>query len=74
MHLALNARGMIYLKQNAHQKAISDFTEAIRAAPNFAPAYQNRGHARQATGDTVGAKADRDKAEELMTLRPADRR
>jgi serine/threonine protein kinase/Flp pilus assembly protein TadD len=66
MHLALNARGMVYLKKKQFEKAIADFKEAIRLAPNFGPAYQNRGRAKQAMGDKAGARADMDKAAELM--------
>ena len=70
MHLALGARGMIYLKQKRYPKAINDFNEAIRLAPNFAPAYQNRGRAKEAVGDTAGARADMQKAADLMARQP----
>jgi Flp pilus assembly protein TadD len=39
------ARGVAYLDTNDYDKAIIDFTEAIRLEPNNASAYNNRGTA-----------------------------
>ena len=70
MHLALNARGMLHFKRMEYRKAIADFSEAIRVAPNLGVAYENRARAKQAIGDAAGARADIRKASELMASRP----
>jgi len=36
-------RGVAYANLNQYEKAISDYTEAIRLKPDYAEAYQNRG-------------------------------
>jgi Flp pilus assembly protein TadD len=39
-------------------RAIADYTEAIRLSPKFARAYYNRGVAEKRKGDTVGGDVD----------------
>jgi tetratricopeptide (TPR) repeat protein len=75
-HFFLVGRGIVFLRQKDYQKAITDFTEAIRIDPYGGLAYQKRSEAKKAVGDAAGAMADIDKAVELMTQQPppADRR
>jgi len=48
-----------------HDKAISDFTEAIRLNPNYAKTYYNRGVSYDEKGEQEKADADFGKAQEL---------
>ncbi len=48
--------------QKDYERAIADFTEAIRYKPDFALAYNNRGFARYAQKDYEGALADYNQA------------
>ena len=48
-----------------YDKAVRDYSEAIRLNPNFAMAYKNRGDAYKIQGELDKAKADFAKAEEL---------
>jgi tetratricopeptide (TPR) repeat protein len=54
-----------YAWKNWTDKAIADFTEAIRLDPKAADAYYNRGNAYGHKGDTEKAKADFDQAKRL---------
>jgi Flp pilus assembly protein TadD len=55
---AYKNRGSAYTKQHNFDKAISDFTEAIRIDPNSPDAYNNRGNAYLRTGKRAKANAD----------------
>lgn len=57
---AYNNRGLELKKKHELEKAISDFSEAIRLKPDFAEAYYNRGRTQGA--DTGAAIADFDEA------------
>ena len=59
---AYNARGYAYLRMLNYNRAVIDFSEAIRLQPNYTNAYVNRAVARRHTGDTTGAAADQRKA------------
>jgi tetratricopeptide (TPR) repeat protein len=58
-------RGTAYANLNQLQKAIGDYTEAIRLDPDFAIAYQGRGKAYRAIGNLRAANADLKKAKQL---------
>lgn len=69
------AAGMLELKLRDYQKAIEAFSKAIAAAPDFAAAYAERGHARIGAGNHEQAVADLNKALELFgnKVQPAER-
>jgi tetratricopeptide (TPR) repeat protein len=46
-----------YVKAD-YDRAIADYTEAIRLDPTFARAYYNRGFAKRAKGDSAGGDSD----------------
>lgn len=54
--------------------ATADCTETIELAPEHAPACQNRGTAKKANGDRLGATEDLDKALQLEASHKAPRR
>jgi len=54
----LASRGVAYDCLGEHEKAVTDYSEAIRALPSFAAAWYNRGLARAALKDYAGAAAD----------------
>ena len=62
-------RGLVYLARKDSEKAIADFTEAIRINPDgvvgCAVVYLNRGIAHRELGNDVKAAADFAKAKEL---------
>jgi len=61
----LNSRGMVRLGMKNAAKALEDFDEAIRLNSLLGVAYSNRADARQALGDTAGARMDLKRAREL---------
>jgi tetratricopeptide (TPR) repeat protein len=58
-------RGVTYLCKDDIDRAIKDFTAAIKTAPNFIEAYQYRSAAYAKKGDTALAQADQDKVSAL---------
>jgi tetratricopeptide (TPR) repeat protein len=63
--MAYNNRGWAYDKKGDHDKAIAEYTEAIRLDPKDAMAYNNRGWAYRKKGELDKAKQDFDQAEKL---------
>jgi tetratricopeptide (TPR) repeat protein len=57
-----NYRGVAYKAKGDLDRAIADYTEAIRRDPNYAAAYNSRGIAYKAKGDVDKAIADYDQA------------
>ena len=62
---AYDHRGWTYHKSGDLERAIADFTEAIRLKPELAAAYWHRSQAYAQQGDAVKSKSDRRKAFEL---------
>ena len=60
-------RGFIYAKKGDFDRAIPDYTEAIRLDPSNLPAYGGRARAYQQKGDAGNAKADYEK---VLALNP----
>ena len=56
------ARGLLRQEAGEREKAIPDYTEAVRLNENFAEAYANRGMILQNQGDAERAAADFEKA------------
>jgi hypothetical protein len=54
----LTAGGKAYYDQEDYDRAIADYTEAIRMKPGYAPAYVGRGNAYSKKGDYDRAIAD----------------
>ena len=63
--LAYNNRGNAYDELGQSDKAIADYTEAIRIKPDYAVGYSYRGRAHRELGNLVKAKADFARAKEL---------
>ena len=70
--IGFNNRGNIYLDWKQYDKAITEYTEAIRVDPKYVLAYQNRARTYDRKGDAERAKADRERAKQLIAggLRP----
>jgi tetratricopeptide (TPR) repeat protein len=64
--LAYRNRGNARADAGAHERAIADFAEAIRLAPDSAAAYAGRGRSRMASNDLDGAIADYGEALRLV--------
>jgi Flp pilus assembly protein TadD len=58
-------RGTTYASKGNWDKAIADFTEAIRLDPQCARAYGGRGFAYEQKGETSKAEADFAEAKRL---------
>ena len=56
--MAYYCRGLIYHKKGDYDKAVADYTEAIRLDPRDADAYYNRGVVYKYKGETAEAEAD----------------
>jgi len=63
--LAFLNRGIAYGRKREYQRAIADFSEAIRVDSQFAAAFCNRGRAKQAKGDRSGGIADTNRAKQI---------
>jgi tetratricopeptide (TPR) repeat protein len=59
---ALNSRGFAYASKGDNDRAIADYTEAIRLDPNNSQALNNRGFAYASKGDNDRAIADYNEA------------
>ncbi len=59
---ALNNRGAAWISLGETDKALADFSEALRIDPGMRMAYENRALAHIRTGDYAGAIADFDSA------------
>ncbi len=62
---AFFSRGLCYFNEGDLDRAIADFTEAIRLKPDMAVAYFNRGHAYKENGDKDKAEQDYERARAL---------
>lgn len=69
--MAFYRRGNAYREQRQDDRAIADYTEAVRLAPNFKPAFGNRGIAYLTKGLYDRAIADFD---QVIRLDPTDAR
>lgn len=56
--IAFYNRALAYENKNADERAIADYSEAIRLNPKDAEAHFYRGLARQRKGDKAGGEAD----------------
>ncbi len=66
-----DATGRCQARRGDHDRAIADFTAAIRLDPGFVQAYVNRSIAYKGKGDEARAKADMEKAAELHEAQTA---
>lgn len=64
---AFNDRGLYYANTGNHDRAIPDYTEAIRLNPQYAHAFMNRGASYRSKHDYDRAMAD---ANEAIRLNP----
>jgi tetratricopeptide (TPR) repeat protein len=62
-------RAWAYKQKGYYDKAIADYTEAIRLDPNLTDAYRARSVLYIARGDTAHAEADIAEAKRLETTR-----
>jgi tetratricopeptide (TPR) repeat protein len=66
--LAYNARCYAFLRLRQYDRAINDCSEAIKLDASYINAYQNRGVAKQLSGDRAGANIDFKRAAELQPI------
>ena len=66
---AYNNRGVVYRAMGDLERALADYTEAIRLEPKYADAYANRATVRKRLGDEAQAAADQAEAERLREHR-----
>jgi tetratricopeptide (TPR) repeat protein len=52
------ARGLTYYRKNDHDRAIADYSEAIRLDPDYIGAYRSRGYANVYVANYGGAASD----------------
>jgi tetratricopeptide (TPR) repeat protein len=67
--IAVDAKNITAEQKAGYNKAIADYTQAIKLNPNFAPAYKDRGTAYSFSGDYDKALADFNQA---LRLNPND--
>jgi tetratricopeptide (TPR) repeat protein len=67
--LAYSNRGLAYNGKGEYDKAIADYTQALRINPNYVNAYFNRGNAYYYKKDYARARADYEK---VLQLNPND--
>lgn len=60
------SRGLAYHRKGIYQDAINDYGKAIDLDPRHARAHYYRGLAREILGETIGARADRQKYRALQ--------
>jgi Flp pilus assembly protein TadD len=68
---AWTVRGLTHFNKGDTARAITDFGEAIRLAPDSDGNYRFRAAARRAAGDQDGARADEAKLGELSSRNTA---
>ena len=66
---AYRLRAPVFAKAKRYNEAIDDYTKLISLDPSDAAAYQNRAAAREQTGESAAAAADRQIAAALNKLR-----
>ena len=59
--------GLTLQQRGSHEKAREFYDQALKINPQYATAYNNRGHAKSALGDHAGAIADYD---EVLKINP----
>ena len=69
--MAYAGRGYAWNFKEEYEKAISDYSKAIRLDPKYAMAYTNRGHAREAKAEYGQTLSDYGEA---VRIRPSMRR
>ena len=65
LELAHCVRGAFYEDAKEYEKAIADYTAAIKIEPEYCLAYWNRGDCYEALGNDSSAEADYTRAKEL---------
>jgi tetratricopeptide (TPR) repeat protein len=61
-----NALGLAHARFGRHRESIQCFDAAIRLAPDFGPAYFNKGWTSEALGDLIAARDGHARAHQLM--------
>ena len=64
-------RGFAYFQKGQYDKAVADYSDAIRLLPGYADAYRDRGYVRMLKGDLEKALVDLDFAVRLAPKDPA---
>jgi tetratricopeptide (TPR) repeat protein len=68
--LRIYSRGGIYKERKDYDRAIADYSEAVKLDPQHADAYINRGTAYDSKGDNDAAAADFSRVIELKPNNP----
>ncbi|HXE86825.1 MAG TPA: tetratricopeptide repeat protein, partial [Hyphomicrobiaceae bacterium] len=64
---AYNERGLVWHKKGSHERAIADFTQAIKIDASLVDAYINRSIALRDKGDHTASAADLELANRIKT-------